>query len=86
METEDKWIYGTRLIAEAAGVSESTIRRWRKKPEGGFLQVSSMSNAGGGLGKALYTYVSSLQHLKDVITARTSETRSEVAKKRWKIR
>jgi hypothetical protein len=76
-------LYGTARIAEYLGISESTLRRWRKTPEGAFLEVGSMSNVGGGLGRALWTYPSSADHLKNLMQARVSSSRSVMALDQW---
>ena len=77
-------IYGTGRIANHLGVSKATVRRWRKTPEGQFLEVGSMSNAGGGLGKALFSYPSSLNHLNHLMEAKTSRARKRAADTRWR--
>jgi len=76
-------LYGTARIAEYLGISESTLRRWRKLPEGAFLGVDSVSNIGGGLGLALWTYPSSADHLKKLVQARVSSGRSVRALVQW---
>ena len=72
-------LYGTARIAKYLRISESTLRRWRKTPEGAFLEVGSMDNVGGGLGRALWTYPSSADHLKTLMAARVSSIRRELA-------
>lgn len=76
-------IYGTERIAGILGISESTLRRWRKDALGSFLSVASMSNHGGGLGVALVSYPSSLTNLKNLIQAQTSAARADAANVRW---
>ncbi len=76
-------IYGSERIAEYLGISESTLRRWRGLPEGSFLDVGSMSNIGGGLGQALYSFPSSLDNLKRIVRMRVSEQRRLAALVRW---
>ena len=80
---DEKPIYGAERIAKELGISEATLRRWRKRPEGAFLQVGSMSNVGGGLGSALWSFPSSLHHLKKLMAARTREERQRAAQIRW---
>jgi hypothetical protein len=80
---EKKALYGKRAFAEELGVSEATLGRWLKGPKGNAFEVSSVSNAGGGLGRAYMGEVASLHALKDFMTARTSEARRRAAAKRW---
>ena len=72
-------IYGAHRIAEEADVSMRTIQRWSRDPDNDFLEVGSMSNAGGGQGRALWTFASSIQAFKGLIDARTAGCRREVA-------
>ena len=76
-------IYGTKRIAEHLGVSEATMRRWLKRPEAWCFMVGSMANTGGGYGRGRFGEVSSLQHLKEVMWAQTSEVRRNAAQRRW---
>ena len=79
----DFCFYGARRIAGHLQISESTLRRWRKTAEGKFIQVGSMSNAGGGQGRAAWSYASSLDNLKLLMQARMSEVRGSAAQFRW---
>jgi len=81
----EKPVYGAAKIAALISVSERTIWRWAETPEGRFLEVGSVSNAGGGLGRALWTYPSSAQHLKNLMAARMSKSRQAAAHKRWPV-
>jgi hypothetical protein len=76
-------IYGTERMAEHLGVSEATVRRWLKKPEAWCFTVGSMANTGGGYGRGWFGEVSSLEHLKEVMRAQTSELRRNAAQTRW---
>lgn len=80
---DEQSLYGKSRFAELLGVSESTITRWLKTPEGAVYQTDSMSNAGGGLGKAYLGIVGSLQNLKEQMAARTSAARRCAAGMRW---
>ena len=71
-------------MADYLEVSQETLRRWRKLPEGAFIGVGSMSNAGGGYGRAAWSYASSLDNLQTLIQAKTSEARHQAALARWR--
>jgi hypothetical protein len=77
-------IYGMARIAEEMGISVSALRRVRKSPEGAFMEVGSMANDGGGFGRAVWTYPSSAQALKQTMIARVSEVRRRAAEIRWR--
>lgn len=79
----EKPIYGAEWLAEIMGVSDSTIWRWVKHPLNDFMQVGSMDNSGGGQGRALWTYPSSLQAFRERMTVETSEKRRQAAMVRW---
>ncbi len=72
---------GMRLMAEYLGVSVETLRRWRKKPEGAFIEVGSSGCC--EFGQAAWSFESSLDNLQTVIEAKTSEERRQAALKRW---
>jgi hypothetical protein len=76
-------LYGARRIAEVASVSPSTLWRWVKDPLNDFMVVGSMSNAGGGLGRALWTYPSSILAFKATMAAAVSEKSKRAAEARW---
>jgi len=77
-------IYGVDRIASLAGTSPRTIHRWRQWPEGAFFEVVSVSNAGGGIGRAISTMPRSLSHFVQVIVHnRTSRQRAAAANIRW---
>jgi hypothetical protein len=76
-------IYGMKRIAQEIEVSESRLYRWRRTPEGAFIAVGSMGNAGGGLGLAAWTFPSSAQHFKQIMTARVRAERRRAANIRW---
>jgi hypothetical protein len=80
---QSRLIYGNVRIAEYLEVSESTLRRWLKGPEAWCFKVGSMDNTGGGYGRARFGEISSLDHLKEVMRARTSDERKKAAQKRW---
>ena len=71
-------------MAEYLGVSVETMRRWRKTPEGAFIEVGSCHTNITEYGRAAWSYESSLQALKASMNARTSESRRQVAKRRWR--
>ena len=75
----DHRLYGMSRLADHLGVSEETLRRWRKRPEGAFITVASMSNLGGGYGRAAWSYPKSLDNLKTLVKAATSEERRQAA-------
>jgi hypothetical protein len=81
----DEKIYGHERMADFLGVSGSTFRRMRKGPFGNFIEVSSMSNDGGGNGRAAWSYESSLQNLLELTKAQTSDNHRQNAFKRWHV-
>jgi hypothetical protein len=81
----EKPLYGNRSIAEYLGVSEATLRRWRKRPEGTFIEVGSMGNAGGGLGLGAWTLPSSADQLKKNMIERIRMERQRAADIRWEM-
>jgi len=76
-------IYGLHRFAEHLGESGATVRRWLKKPEAWCFTVGSMDNAGGGYGLGWFGDVRSLDHLKEIMRAQTSEVRRNAAQRRW---
>ncbi len=52
---DDTKIYGTERIAEYLRISEQTLRNWRRRSEGAFIEVGSMWNAGGGYGRGAWS-------------------------------
>lgn len=79
----ERKIYGVARIADWLGVSERTLRRWKNRPEGTFLEVGSMSNEGGGPGQAVWTFANSADALKEAMSVRTKEERRRAALARW---
>ena len=80
---QDRIIYGAEKIGLEIGKSESTIRRYAKRPGGEFLQVSSMSNEGGGYGRALRTFQSSIHAFGERVDAETRCKHQAAAVSRW---
>jgi hypothetical protein len=82
---DEKPLYGAARIAAEVGVSERTLWRWTKHPGNDFLDVSSISNHGGGLGRALMTHPSSIQNFRDMVIApNIAQVRRDAANKRWR--
>ncbi len=78
----EKPIYGAHRIADEVQVSLRTIQRWSKDPDNDFLKVGSMDNTGGGQGRALWTYPSSIHAYKEFIDARTAVRRRQAGQAR----
>ena len=82
---KDQRLYGMGRMADYLGMSVETLRQRRKRPEGQFIKVGSMDNVGGGLGRAAWSWESSLDNLKVLMKARTAEARRQAAFKRWRL-
>jgi hypothetical protein len=80
---DENVLYGLCRIAQLWGVSESTARRRLALPEAGCFGVGSMDNAGGGYGYGWQGQINSLQALREIVVARTSEARRAAARVRW---
>lgn len=79
----EKPIFGASRIADYLEVSERTVRRMARDPLNDFMFVSSMSNDGGGLGRALSACPSSLDNFVSLLTAHTRDQRRKAADARW---
>ena len=81
---EEESIYGTERMAAHLGVSKQTLKRWRHLPEGQFIEVGSMANAGGGFGRGAWSFPSSLDALKHTMATKTSAERRRTSLLRWR--
>ncbi|WP_159717533.1 hypothetical protein [Geminicoccus flavidas] len=79
----DRVIYGMARIAEHLEISSSTAWRYQKKGLLDFIEVGSMSNHGGGLGRAAWRWASSLDAVKPMVQARIQDAPSRAAEARW---
>lgn len=80
---KDSRLDGMPLMADFLGVSVETLRLWRKRPEGRFVEVGSSGCCESG--RAAWSFESSLSALKRTVEARTSEARRQAAHSRWAI-
>lgn len=84
MANDDRSIYGAEEIARRLGMGVEGLRKLRKRmPEAGTWPVASISNHGGGYGRALMTYPGSLQAVADLLQLQTSAARRDAANARW---
>jgi len=79
--TDDYRLDGWAVMAEAIGVSKSTLRRYAQTSEGAVIRVSSSGDCEFGL--AANCKASSLFALKEMMRDRTSAARRAAVNKRW---
>ena len=83
---KEQRLNGMESIAAYMERSVSTVQRLRRRPEGQFIQVGSCGPGITEYGRAAFSYPSSLDAVKPIMQARTSEIRRQAGAKRRTIK